>query len=108
VEACGFRDRFEQFAQLDTVVIGISTDTLDAQTAFSQKEKLNHPLFADPDLKATRAFGVLSAPGTLAQRKTFVIDKQGLIRKIYENVTPATHPEEVLACVREKLRQGEG
>src|SRR5262245_38620614 len=47
-ESCGFRDRLEELGKYNTVVIGISTDKVDAQQKFTEKEKLNFPLFADP------------------------------------------------------------
>ena len=104
VESCGFRDVADQFAKLDTVVIGISTDKLDAQQQFTDKEKLNFPLMADADKSASQAFGVLSrANPNMASRYTFVIDKEGIIRKVYLKVNPQNHPEEVLAYVKENL-----
>jgi thioredoxin-dependent peroxiredoxin len=102
IESCGFRDKTADFAKLDTVVIGISTDKLDDQMKFTEKEKLNFPLFADPDKKATKAFGALSDRG-FASRYTFVIDKKGIVRKIYTKVSPNDHPEEVLKFVKENL-----
>jgi len=102
-EACGFRDRFAKFSELGTVVLGISSDTLAAQTQFTDKEHLNHPLLADPELKAIRAYGVKSPTGNVAQRKTFVIDKQGIIRKIYEKVNPVEHGDQVLEFIRTSL-----
>ena len=83
IESCGFRDQAEKFAPLDTVVIGISTDTLDAQQQFTDKEKLNFPLMADAGKTATQAFGALSRANGVASRYTFVIDKEGIIRKVY-------------------------
>src|SRR5437764_6345850 len=47
VESCGFRDRIKKFDDLETVVIGISTDNLTDQRKFTEKENLNFPLFAD-------------------------------------------------------------
>ena len=47
----------EQFAKQGTVVLGISTDTLDRQEQFTEKSKLNFPLLADPEKKVTKAFG---------------------------------------------------
>jgi len=102
VESCGFRDKVADFAKLDTVIIGISTDTLELQQKFTDKHMLNFPLFADTDKTVTKAFGVLNPNGT-AQRKTFVFDKKGVLRKIYDKVTPASHPEEVLKFVKEEL-----
>src|SRR5438270_10548177 len=92
----------EQFARLDTVVIGISTDKLEQQQQFTDKEKLNFPLYADPDKKVAKAFGVLQ-PAGYAQRATFVIDKKGIVRKIYPKADAGKHPAEVLAYVKEHL-----
>jgi peroxiredoxin Q/BCP len=102
VESCGFRDLAEKLAALDTVVIGISVDKLEDQQKFTDKEKLTFPLIADSDKAATKAYGALGPRG-VAARYTFVIDKQGVIRKVYTKVTPATHPEEVLTFVKENL-----
>jgi peroxiredoxin Q/BCP len=102
IESCGFRDRVEQFKKLDTVVIGISTDELGAQEKFTAKEKLNFPLLADPEKKATRAYGALSDRG-FANRYTFVIDKKGTLRKVYTKVSPVNHPDEVLDFVKSEL-----
>ena len=60
IESCGFRDKVEDFAKLDTVVIGISTDTLADQKKFTEKETLKTPLLADPDKKVTAAYGALN------------------------------------------------
>jgi peroxiredoxin Q/BCP len=84
------------------VVVGISTDKLDAQQQFTEKEKLNFPLYADAEQKAAKTFGVLG-PAGFAQRVTFVIDKKGIVRKIYRTVNPAQHPDEVLAYVKANL-----
>ena len=102
VESCGFRDVAADFAKLDTVVLGISTDDLAAQQQFTDKEKLNFPLLADPEKKLTRVFGALSERG-FASRYTFVIDKTGTVRKVYTTVSPANHPAEVLEYVKTNL-----
>lgn len=86
------------------MVIGISTDNLEAQKKFTEKENLNFPLFADSEKKAAEAFGVLSKMG-FAQRWTFVIDKKGVVRKIYTKVSPDKHADEVLAYVKENLKK---
>lgn len=101
-ESCGFRDKMPDFAKLDTVVIGISTDNLASQQKFTEKEGLVFPLFADADKSVTKKFGVLGPKGN-AMRWTFVIDKEGTVRKIYDKVTPADHPQEVLEFVKAEL-----
>jgi peroxiredoxin Q/BCP len=104
VESCGFRDINEKFAKLDTVVIGVSTDPVDLQKQFIAKERLTFPLLADADKQIAKRFGVLNQRG-MADRVTFVIDKQGNIARVYTKVTPKGHPEEVLKFVQENLRQ---
>jgi peroxiredoxin Q/BCP len=72
------------------------------QQKFTDKEKLNFPLFADADKKVAKEFGVLSPRG-FANRATFVIDKKGIVRKIYPMADFKTHPDEVLKYVKENL-----
>ncbi len=88
---------------MDTVVIGVSADTLDLQQKFTEKEHLNFPLLADPEKKVIRAFGALAANGIVASRNTYVIDKQGVVRKVYIQANAASHPEEVVKFVQEHL-----
>ena len=85
-------------------MIGISTDTLELQQKFVDKEKLNFPLLADTDGKITKTFGVLIQGKTMAKRASFVMDQQGVIRKIYPQVAKAgDHPTEVLEFVKSNL-----
>lgn len=89
------------------MVIGISTDKLEDQKKFADKEKLNFPLLADADHKTTMAFGVLMASRPFAQRVTFVIDKQGIVRKVINKFDGADalkkHPKEVLEYIQANL-----
>ena len=101
-ESCAYRDLTRDFAKYDTVVLGISTDNLSDQNKFIDKESLNFPLLADADKKVTKQFGVLSDRG-FAKRVTFVIDKKGIVRKIYPTVDPEKNPEEVLNYVKNNL-----
>ncbi len=84
------------------MVIGISIDNLAEQQKFTEKEKLTFPLYADAEKKVAKAFGVLGKSG-YAQRTTFVIDKKGVIRKIYPAADAKSNPEEVLTYVKENL-----
>jgi len=105
IESCGFRDRVKEFEKLNTVILGISTDKLEDQVKFTDKEKLTYPLLADADKKVTTAFGVLRPAGGVADRYTFIIDKTGTIRKIVAPpaTNPLKHPEEVLIYIKENL-----
>ena len=82
------------------MVIGISTDILALQQKFTDKETLNFPLLADTDGKVTKSFGILNAKN-MANRATFVIDKEGKLAKIYNPVKgPGSHAEETLEFVK--------
>ena len=103
-ESCAFSNLLKKFEETDTIVYGISTDKVDAQTKFIEKEKLGIPLLADPEQKVTKEYGSLRPTGGLANRDTFVIDKEGNVKKIYRGVKNAgDHPEEVLKYVQENL-----
>jgi peroxiredoxin Q/BCP len=104
VESCGFRDKLEKFAPIDTVILGISTDTLELQGKFTEKNNLNFPLLADTDKKVTEQLGILIPDRKVAQRVTFVIDKKGFVRKVYEKVVPKDHPQEVYTFIEKNLK----
>ena len=74
-------------------MIGFSSDTLDAQQQFTDKEKLTFPLLADAEKKLMTALGVKT-------RSTWVIDKDGKIARVYPKVSPKGHPKEVLEFVK--------
>jgi peroxiredoxin Q/BCP len=86
------------------VVIGASTDTLELQQKFTDKENLNFPLLADPDKKLAKEYGVLNPANGFASRSTFVIDKKGIVRKIYSKADAKKNPQEVLDYVKENLK----
>jgi peroxiredoxin Q/BCP len=104
-QACGFRDLNDEFAKLNTVIVGISTDPVSAQEKFTRDHKLPFPLFADADKKIAKEYGVL-LPRGVASRWTFVIDKEGNVRKIFKNATPAKNPKETLEFVKVNLAKG--
>jgi peroxiredoxin Q/BCP len=85
-------------------VIGISTDTLEDQQKFTDKEKLAFPLYADADKSVAKEYGVLLPPG-YASRSSFVIDKKGIVRKIYPKADAKKHPDELLAWIKENLAE---
>ena len=74
-------------------MIGFSSDTVETQQQFTDKEKLNYPLLGDPEKKLITALGVKG-------RSTWVIDKDGKIAKVYPKVNVADHPKEVLEFVK--------
>ena len=77
-------------------MLGASADTVELNQKFSDKEKYTFPLLSDPDLKLIKALGIVHPKNPkMSNRVTFVINKDGTVAKVYDNVTPKTHAEEV-------------
>jgi peroxiredoxin Q/BCP len=107
VEACEFRDWYTKFTEAGAVVLGISPDSVKKQSNFVNKHQLPFHILADIDHKLTEQFGLWKEK-TLWGRKymgvdrvTFLIDKKGVLRKVFPKVTPEGHAEEVLAAIKE-------
>jgi len=104
-EACAFRDRFAGFKKKGAVVLGVSIDPMRAHDKFAGKYSLPFPLLADEDKKIVRAYGVWGEKTFLGRkyqgthRVTFLIGPDGRIKKIWPQVKPAEHAEEVLAAL---------
>jgi thioredoxin-dependent peroxiredoxin len=98
VEGKEFRDRFEQFEALDTVIVGVSTDSVERHRAFAQKHAFPFILLADTDGRLASAFGVFG--GGLAARSTFVLDHNLHVRRAFHEVTPRGHAQNVLNFLR--------
>ncbi len=94
-ESCGFRDIAGKFPK-DTVVIGASGDSEAAQLKFIKEHSLPFALLCDTEKKL---MGPLDIGGKTPRRVTYVIDREGKIAKVYDKVTPGSHPAEVLAFV---------
>ena len=76
---CSYRDRADDLAQLDAVVVGISSQDVDSHRRFSQHHGLNVPLLADPGGRVASLYGV-SRPGLGTARAVFVVDEHGVVR----------------------------
>ena len=106
VEACEFRDTYKQMQKTGAVLLGISPDTPKAQKKFQDKFTLPFTLLADADKKVAEAFGVMKEKNMYGKkvwgvaRTTFLIDGEGKIAKVFENVKPDGHAEEVLAAFK--------
>jgi len=104
-EACAFRDHFADFKKRGGVVLGVSTDAVKSHDKFVEKFKLPFTLLADEDKKIVQAYGVWGEksfmgrtyPGT--HRVTFLIGPDGRIRKIWAQVKPEEHAQEVLSAL---------
>src|SRR5258706_2079293 len=103
MEAHNFQRDQAQYQQKGVVVLGVSADSADSHKQFCTKEGLNFKLLADTDHKVSSDYGSLMNLGLvkLASRHTFIINPEGKIAKVYEDVNPAKHSEEVLAALTE-------
>jgi len=109
LEACGFRDAARLFEENDTVVLGVSRDTLESHQKFSSKHRLPFPLLSDTGAAVCKAYGVFGTKNFMGRefegihRTTFVIDKKGTIRQIYPRVKVREHADEVLGFILDEL-----
>jgi len=104
-EACAFRDAWDRIDAAGATVVGVSTDDVASHAAFAEEHGLTFPLLSDPDGAIARDYGVPTRLGMVA-RTTFIIDRSGVVRRIFEDVDPAVHANEVIS-VLESLRDVE-
>jgi peroxiredoxin Q/BCP len=96
-EACAFRDRMGDYEKAGIQVYGVSLDSPESHRRFRKKYNLNFPLLTDEGGVAAEALGVLREGGEKANRVTFLLDPDGRIAKVYPEVSPETHADEILA-----------
>lgn len=99
VEAQELRDLHGEIEKSGAVVIGVSTDDSASHRAFAAKHALPFLLLPDTDGRIAEQFGVPLQNGR-ARRVTFVIGKDGLVKKVFPDVRPAGHGREVLEALR--------
>ena len=90
-----------KFSDADTVIFGISTDDLETQKKFAESLNLEFTLLSDAEKEAAEAFGVLNDRG-MANRTTFVIDKQGVVREVISGGDAISIDGALSACSRLK------
>jgi len=100
-EACSFRDNYKLYEDRGAVVIGVSLDSVESHSKFSQKYNLPFAILSDKSKEVARAYGALGIGGLLAKRWTFIIDKEGKIAHIFTKVDVRRHSEEVLKALEE-------
>jgi peroxiredoxin Q/BCP len=107
IEAHNFQRDLAQYEKANTVILGVSVDSVESHQEFCTKESLTFKLLSDPAHEVTAKYGSLAQMGStpIAARNTFLIDPKGVIRKVFTKVSPGTHSEEVLAALAE-LRKG--
>ncbi len=106
-EACNFRDDYSAYQQAGVQVIGVSPDTAKSHARFKEKYNLPFILLADPEHAVCEMYGVWALKKNYGReywgvkRTTYLIDRDGMIAKVFENVKPADHSKEVLEALKQ-------
>lgn len=101
-EACGFRDSYEVFKEAGAEVIGVSDDSSASHQKFATKYNLPFILVSDTGKQLRKLYGVPSTLGLLPGRVTYVIDKNGVVRHIFNSqFNFKGHIEEALKTLKE-------
>ncbi len=95
-EACAFRDRMGDYEGAGIQVYGVSLDSPESHRRFREKYNLNFSLLTDEDGRAAEALGVLRENRKRTNRVTFLLDADGRIARVYPEVSPETHADEIL------------
>lgn len=104
-EACNFRDDYSAYEKAGVVVLGVSPDDVASHVKFKNKFQLPFPLLADEGHKVCELYGAWGPKEYMGKsyegvlRTTYLIDGNGTIVKVFENVRPAEHSTEVLAAL---------
>jgi peroxiredoxin Q/BCP len=101
-EACSFRDSYQELASLGAEVLGVSGQSIESHKSFATHYGLPFILLSDEDNKVRKLYGVPSTMGFLPGRVTYIIDKQGIVRHIFNSQTQTRqHVEEAKAALKE-------
>jgi len=106
-EACSFRDNLGRVQALGAVVLGVSPDTVESHRKFAEKHGLHFTLLADPETTTAQAYGVWVEKTMYGrahmgiERTTFIIDEQGIIRRVFPKVKVEGHTDEVIEALKE-------
>jgi len=98
-EACSFRDHLTEFEKRDAVVLGVSADDASSHEAFRKHYNLPFTLVPDSQGTIARSYGVFDERRGLAMRRTFVVDPEGRLEKIFRDVDAEAHAGEVLDAI---------
>lgn len=101
-EACDLRDNFERFQANNYAILGVSADAAKAQLKFKEKYNFPFPLLADEDKKVIESFGVWGPKKFMGRdydgihRTTFIIDENGIIDEVINDVKTKVHSSQIL------------
>jgi peroxiredoxin Q/BCP len=101
-EACEFRDQYDVFTDLGAEVIGVSAQSVESHKSFATHYGLPFILLSDEKNGVRKLYGVPSSMGILPGRVTYIIDKKGVVRHIFNSqLQPEKHIEEALRILKE-------
>jgi peroxiredoxin Q/BCP len=106
-EACAFRDRQSELVKMGAKVFGVSTDDVASHAKFRNKYKLNFPLLADTEHQIAEKYGAWREKNMYGkkswgiQRSTFLIDADGVVRKVWKKVSVDGHDQQVIDALKE-------
>lgn len=104
-QACAFRDAVAEFDAAGCAVLGVSSDDAQAHASFDEKHKLGFPLLVDAGGEMRRAYGVPATLGVLPGRVTYVIDKDGVVREVYNSQLNVTEHVNVVRQALKKMAE---
>jgi thioredoxin-dependent peroxiredoxin len=103
IEAHNFQADQDKYTKMNAAIVGVSVDTVDSHQQFCTKENLSFKLLSDEKHEVVNTYGSTQKFGAneVAARNTFLVDPQGIIRKVYLKVDPNPHSKEVLEALAE-------
>lgn len=109
-EATEFRDLYDEFKKMNTVILGISRDSLKSHAKFREKQNIPFLLLSDPTEEVHNLFGVMKLKKMYGreymgvERSTFIFNKEGILVKEFRNIRAKGHAEKVLEFVKKELQ----
>jgi peroxiredoxin Q/BCP len=101
-EACAFRDSYDAFTAIGAEVLGISSQSVESHKSFASHHGLPFILLSDEGGKVRQLYGVPSTFGIIPGRVTYIIDKQGIVRHVFNSQShPELHVEEAMKVLKE-------
>ncbi len=102
-EAKDFNASINEIKELGAEVVGVSKDSPESHGKFCSKYSLNFTLLSDPESSAIKAYGAYGDRGVFGKgtlRKTYIIDKNGIVVKVFPKIKPGGHDKEVIEFLR--------
>lgn len=102
IEACQFKNNYDDILALNTKILGINTDNTESHTRFINNQQLPFPLLSDETGTVSKLYGTLFkiGPVKFCKRHSFIIDPEGKIAKIYRKVSPSEHSKQIISDLK--------